>query len=262
MTGWKIALIVAMICATTAKGANAGTEATVKISVVYDNNALEGYGSAWGFGCVIDTGGKRILFDTGGRWKLLKSNMERLGIDPGSIETVFISHLHGDHTGGLTGICEAGKNLTVYLPHSGSESLAGRLEAMGHSAVRVRESLAIAPGVLSTGEMSGPPPEQGLIIPCAQGFILIAGCAHPKIDRMTEQAKEIAGAKPVFVMGGFHLVTTTARTVEQIARRMKVLGVERIAPCHCTGNRAVKVFERIFGDDCLSCAAGRVFEFR
>lgn len=44
----------------------------------------------------------KILFDTGANRRILLSNIEKLKIDPASIDEVFISHLHFDHTGGLS----------------------------------------------------------------------------------------------------------------------------------------------------------------
>ncbi len=56
---------------------------------------------------VVEHGGRRVLMDAGhgqfgpptaGR---LRSNLKTAGIDPASIDTVLISHFHGDHINGL-----------------------------------------------------------------------------------------------------------------------------------------------------------------
>jgi len=46
----------------------------------------------------------RFLFDTGTSPDGMTGNMRRLGIDPGTIEAVVLSHGHFDHTAGLDGL--------------------------------------------------------------------------------------------------------------------------------------------------------------
>ena len=48
----------------------------------------------------IETGDRRILFDTG-QGLVLADNARALGIDLGAVDTLVFSHGHYDHTGGL-----------------------------------------------------------------------------------------------------------------------------------------------------------------
>ena len=43
----------------------------------------------------------KILFDTGRRPETVLQNAQELGIDLSEVEDVFLSHNHGDHTGGF-----------------------------------------------------------------------------------------------------------------------------------------------------------------
>jgi len=75
----------------------------MKITILYDNTAFrKDLQADWGFSALVEVEDTpKILFDTGGNRKILLSNMGKLGIDPVSIDEIFISHLHFDRTGSL-----------------------------------------------------------------------------------------------------------------------------------------------------------------
>src|SRR6056297_2034554 len=71
--------------------------AGITIISIYDNyQANQNLESAWGFACVIKMPGGTILFDTGGNAEILLANMEKMQIQPESIDKVVISHIHQD----------------------------------------------------------------------------------------------------------------------------------------------------------------------
>ncbi|MEA3490240.1 MAG: hypothetical protein U9R44_07915 [Candidatus Omnitrophota bacterium] len=42
--------------------------------------------------------------------------------------------------------------------------------------------------------------------------------------------------------------------------KLKMLGVEKIGPAHCSGEEAADVFRKRFGENYIPIAAGKVFE--
>jgi 7,8-dihydropterin-6-yl-methyl-4-(beta-D-ribofuranosyl)aminobenzene 5'-phosphate synthase len=81
-------------------------------STVYEDGwTLQGLIAEHGFAALIEVtaGGSthRLLFDAGLSPDGLVSNMRALGVDPGSIEAIVLSHGHNDHTAGLDGFIRA-----------------------------------------------------------------------------------------------------------------------------------------------------------
>jgi 7,8-dihydropterin-6-yl-methyl-4-(beta-D-ribofuranosyl)aminobenzene 5'-phosphate synthase len=80
------------------------------LTVLVDNTTLtdhDFYGEA-GLSFLLETAGKKILFDTG-LSGLLLTNAEKMGIDLGGLDFLVLSHGHIDHTGGL---CALARNFT------------------------------------------------------------------------------------------------------------------------------------------------------
>ena len=229
------------------------------ITVVYDNNPYkEGLETAWGFSCLITGAEKTILFDTGGDGSILLNNMGKLTIDPNSIELVVLSHIHGDHTGGLGGFLKKNANVTVYLPKSFPKSFKDDVKSCGSKIVEVERPLEICENVYSTGQLGKLIKEQSLIVRTNNGLIVITGCAHPDIVKIVSTAKGLLKDDILFVMGGFHLEWATKGKLEKIISAFKKLGVRYAGPCHCSGEKARSLFEKRFGKNYIKSGAGKV----
>jgi 7,8-dihydropterin-6-yl-methyl-4-(beta-D-ribofuranosyl)aminobenzene 5'-phosphate synthase len=228
----------------------------VKITVVYDNNAYDArLQTAWGFGCLVETNRGTILFDTGGDGATLLGNMATLGIDPTSIEVVVLSHIHGDHTGGLGAMLDTGAQPTVYVP----QSFPARFKADVRSLTALEEVTGpaeILPGVYTTGEVGSGIVEQALAVETSEGLVVITGCAHPGVVEMVRHARQVSETEVYLVLGGFHLGGASRRRIERIIADFHELGVQRVAPCHCTGDQAIKAFAGAFGADFFRSGMG------
>jgi glyoxylase-like metal-dependent hydrolase (beta-lactamase superfamily II) len=73
-------------------------EAPNRVTILYDAfGKSAAMTKAWGFSALVEFGGKRILFDTGGNAEILEHNVKALGVDLSKLDFVVISHRHGDH---------------------------------------------------------------------------------------------------------------------------------------------------------------------
>ena len=113
-----------------------------------------GSGDAFGSGgrlqaCImVDDGRQRLLLDCGASSLI---GLKRLGIDPNTIETVVLSHLHGDHFGGIAFLVLDGQfsrretDLRVIGPEGTRERITAAMEVLypGSSGVERRFSLVI-----------------------------------------------------------------------------------------------------------------------
>jgi 7,8-dihydropterin-6-yl-methyl-4-(beta-D-ribofuranosyl)aminobenzene 5'-phosphate synthase len=234
----------------------------LRITVVYDNNPYkEGLTASWGFACVIEGAEKTILFDTGGNSAVLLNNMQQLGIDPKEIDVVVLSHIHGDHIGGLDGLLKANPDVTVYFPATFPMRFGGSLTYAGIKTVEVNDPAGICKDVYSTGVLGSWMKEQSLIVSTDRGVIVITGCAHPGIVNILKTVKELNADNILLVMGGFHLGAIRKQQLEEIIVTFRKLGVQQVGPCHCTGELARQTFKQEYGKDFVDVGVGRLIEF-
>lgn len=231
----------------------------VTITVMYDNNSSqEDLETGWGFSCLIQGTQKTILFDTGGNGTLLLANMKKLGVQPEDIELLVLSHIHGDHVGGLFGFLEQHPAIPVYLPVSFPVSFKTDVRKYDADIVEVQGSLKICDNVYSSGELPGQIEEQALIVLTDKGLIIITGCAHSGIVSIVRKAKELLKDDVFLVMGGFHLGDKHQDELERIVADFRTLGVKYVGPCHCSGDITRKVFKRQYQTSFLPVGVGTV----
>ena len=231
----------------------------LSIIVSYDNNPYkERLTTAWGFSCVIKGTEKTILFDTGGDGTILLANMEELGISPKEIDLVVLSHIHGDHVGGLPGFLEKNPEVVVYLPKSFPKGFKDGLKEYGAKIVEVQGPLNICQEIYSTGELGTWIKEQSLVIYTEKGLIAITGCAHPGVAKIVDKAKDWGKGDVLLVMGGFHLGGESKGEIEKIVSSFRKLGVRYVGPCHCSGDAARQLFKEEYGENFIDVGVGRV----
>ncbi|MBO3801875.1 MAG: MBL fold metallo-hydrolase [Thermoproteota archaeon] len=219
----------------------------MKIKILYDNRAREGFRAAWGFSCFIELKKEKILFDTGWDGNLLLFNMRKIGVDPKEIDKVVISHEHWDHVGGLPFVLHEINNpeVEVFVLRSFSARLKGEVSKLA-KVHEVREKEEISENVFSTGELGDYIKEQSLFINTNKGFFVITGCAHPGVDRILDFIKNYG--KVYWVIGGFH----DFNKLEYLSE------ISLLSPCHCTTylNEIKKMYPKSYKE----CCCGDEFE--
>jgi len=209
----------------------------MKTTILYDNKkAADSLLVAdWGFSCLIETDGKRILFDTGAKGDILLRNMTLLGIDPMGVDEVFISHSHWDHTGGLADFLKINP-CDVYVPLScRSPPGAGRV-------IRVDEAMQMHENIFSTGELGDF--EQSLVVNTSRGLVVVAGCSHPGVACILESASPLG--KVTALMGGLHGFDAFGL----------IQNLDWICPAHCTQYQAE--IKKLYPEKFLEGGVGRV----
>jgi len=226
------------------------------ITSVYDNYRVDpDLKTAWGFGCLIEASTETILFDTGGDSDILLYNLEKMNIDIRSIQKVVLSHIHGDHVGGLKGFLEQNNQVAVYITQSFPSSIREMIMSQHAEVHEVSKFTKISDFIYSTGELHGPPNEQSLLIDSQKGIVVITGCAHPGIVNIIQKAKELMEKETIYLaLGGFHQPPLS------VVKELKKMGVKKVAPSHCTGDSVRETFAEEYKEDFIEFGVGQVIK--
>ena len=185
-------------------------------------------------------------------------NFRAAGKDPNDVDLIVLSHIHWDHTGGLSDFLDSKTGIDVYVPASFPDDFKQSIESKGAKPVEVTDSREITDHVWTTGEMGKQIIEQSLVIETSGGLIILTGCAHPGIEQIVDKATREHGEKVLLVMGGFHLLRTEADAVESIAAKFKEQNIRYVSPTHCSGDGTISIFRETFGDQYIRAGAGKV----
>jgi len=242
-----------------------------------------------------------ILFDTGASASLLRHNLETEGPPTTDIDTVFLSHCHRDHTGGLSALLDdtdatfnliahpditrRAFNLREGMKEVGPEPEVWEKIPRGRLLL-VREPVQIHPGVWVSGsipretEFERPRPNMytlsdGRLIPDTdpddmalwfrlrdEGLVVLTGCGHSGIVNTIRHAAEHMETEHFrAVVGGFHLIEAKPDRISSTTEGLAKFDVQELITGHCTGRTAEDFFARSFGESHNAFCTGDRYQF-
>jgi len=235
-----------------------------KITIIFDNNkSIIDLQGGFGFSCLVEFENKKILFDTGGNKDVFFENIKKLNIDLRQITHAMFSHKHLDHIAGFEQVLKEIPDISpIFLPNLFPENIVKKISLQAN--VKILKSFTriesdIYSLVLRGEDLPSETYEQSLILDTIKGIIVITGCAHPGIVNILKITQSKFPDKKIhLVMGGFHFYQSWFWGSAKAVQRFKELGVEKVAPCHCTGDRALKQFERTFNENFIQVGTGSI----
>lgn len=232
----------------------------ITMTILYDNYIYkEETQPDLGFSCLIESHGKTILFDTGTDPNILLKNAKIMNKDLSEVDIIVISHNHHDHTGAFLKIVNMTDAVIAYLPYSSEGTYIHRkAKEIGVPIFFEKNLVQIDTNCYLSGEFGDSIKEQSLIIDTKYGLVVIAGCSHPGILNIVEVTKKQLNKNVYMVFGGFHLKNYSSPEQNDVALKLKSLGVTKCGPTHCSGNR--NLFKKAFKSNYMELGTGKVIK--
>jgi 7,8-dihydropterin-6-yl-methyl-4-(beta-D-ribofuranosyl)aminobenzene 5'-phosphate synthase len=90
--------------------------------------------------------------------------------------------------------------------------------------------------------------------------VIVTGCSHPGIVAIAKRAKEELDRNVYMILGGTHLLRHSEEDLQSVIEELKKLGVQMIAATHCSGDKAISMFQETFDGGFVKIGVGRVID--
>ncbi|MGW9686474.1 MBL fold metallo-hydrolase [Flagellimonas sp. 2504JD1-5] len=104
--------------------------------------------------------------------------------------------------------------------------------------------------------------ELSLSLTTENGEVVVVGCSHSTVEKIVAETKSYTANNISMVYGGYHLLPYDEKTLTNLSNRLKTeLGVDKVAPAHCTGHLAFKTLKSSYKEDYIFAGLGEQIKF-
>lgn len=194
----------------------------LEITVLVEWKSRDGFIGDAGVSYLIKTNLGALLYDIGfgpARPALIR-NAGKLGFNMDQVDALAISHLHGDHMGGMSAqrLRQVTMPEELMSPEPKPCFLPAEAEAAGFKKELVSKPQLLSAGLATTGPLArslfilGFTEEQALLAHVKnKGLVVITGCGHPTIELILKMAGRLSNEPLYAICGGLHLPVTGGR---------------------------------------------------
>lgn len=286
------------------KGLGTLRHATISVlaedSITFDTPFLGRFGLSVLLELTSEAGEKAILYDTNADAAPILHNLAIMDKSLSKVTTIFLSHCHYDHTGGLAGILDALGRPVPLVAHPeifrpcfeiNSDGIR-HIGIVGHHRADYEQKgavftlthtpLNLMAGVTTSGEIERTTPfevledlytivdgevvqdperdDSALFLNLPDGLVIVTGCCHAGIINTMMHAKKVTGVNKIHAVIGGLHFMDASE--EKIEKSIEALGeVDWIFAGHCTGFEGQRRIANKHGDRFVPIRTGSIIHF-
>ncbi|MBR4384208.1 MAG: MBL fold metallo-hydrolase [Selenomonadaceae bacterium] len=248
------------------------------LKILIENTAPDGLIAEHGLSFLVTTPHEKFIFDCGHTGAAF-DNAKILGEDLSTIKFAVLSHAHYDHAGGFPKLLDVAPIETLYtgenfwdekfsrdgegykyrgsgfdenflMTHDIEQKICRDVVEIDSGAWLVgnfarRYDFETIPKKFVRGEKKLPDnfsDEIVLVLRDGDGLAVVTACAHVGVLNIVADVAERFSLPIRTVIGGLHLTNATEERISRTLTELKTFGVEKILPCHCSGEKFMQHF--------------------